>query len=177
MVWWLALAGRCRGGTGGRSSLIDCGVRLIFEGLTSRPGVRRGSLSRNGRCRRGRLPIVESRASRDGAGPSWVLVRAPAASRARSSGLWSVKGGGLPEERGELAGARDRDDAGGLAPLMVQVRPALVEASLCAPGDLDHTGVLAGLAAGERLADERLVAVVVGGLDQEPARVAAGRPW
>jgi hypothetical protein len=41
---------RSRGGTGGRSSLVDCGVRLIFEGLgTSRPGIRRGSLSRNGR--------------------------------------------------------------------------------------------------------------------------------
>ncbi len=50
MVWWLTLAGRSRGGTGGRSSLIDCGVRLIYEGFTSRPGVRRGSPSRNGHC-------------------------------------------------------------------------------------------------------------------------------
>jgi len=38
--------GRCRGRTGGRSSLLDGGVRLICEGLaTSRPGIRRGSLS------------------------------------------------------------------------------------------------------------------------------------
>jgi len=46
--WWCggsARSGRWRGGTSGRSSLVDCGVRLIFEGLTSRPGVRRGSLS------------------------------------------------------------------------------------------------------------------------------------
>ena len=88
----------------------------------------------------------------------------------------SVKGGGLPEERGELAGDRDRDDAGGLAPLVVQVLPALVQAALGAPGDLDDARVLAGLAAGERLADPGRVAVVVGGLDEQPAGVA-GRPW
>jgi len=52
------------------------------------------------------------------------------------------------------------------------VLPALVQASLCAPSDLDHARVLALLAAGERLADARLVAVVVGGLDQQPAGVA-----
>ena len=46
-----ALPGSSRGGTSGRSSLIDCAVRLIFEGSTSRPGIRRGSLSRNGRGR------------------------------------------------------------------------------------------------------------------------------
>jgi len=60
----------------------------------------------------------------------------------------SVKGGGLPEKRGELARAGDRDDAGGLAPLVVQVRPALVQALLGAPGDLNRAWVLAVLAAG-----------------------------
>jgi hypothetical protein len=34
-------------------------------------------------------------------------------------GVISVKGGGLPEKPGELAGAGDRDDSGGLAPLAV----------------------------------------------------------
>ena len=31
-VLWSPRAGRWRGGTSGRSSVIDCGVRLIFEG-------------------------------------------------------------------------------------------------------------------------------------------------
>jgi hypothetical protein len=57
-----------------------------------------------------------------------------------------------PEERGELAGACDRDDSSGLAPVAVQVAPALVQASLCSPGDLDHARVLSLLAVGERLA-------------------------
>ena len=79
--------GRCRGGTGGRSSLFDGGVRLIFEGLvTSRPVFVAARCLGAGAAGRGRLPIVEPRASRDGAGPSWVLVLAPAASRARSLG-------------------------------------------------------------------------------------------
>ncbi len=89
-------------------------------------------------------------------------------------GVCSVKGGGLPAEGGELARAGDRDDARGLAPLAVKVLPALVQASLGAPGDLDDAWVLAGLAAGECLAAARRVAVVVGGLDEQPAGV--GRP-
>jgi hypothetical protein len=117
----LVRAGRCRSGTGGRSSVIDCGIRLIFEGSSSRPGVRRGSPSKSGHGRTSRLPIVLSRASRDGGGPSCVLVLAPTASRARSSVRQSVKGGGLPEEGGEFAGDRDRVHAGGLAPLISEV--------------------------------------------------------
>jgi hypothetical protein len=81
--WWSALAGRWRDGTSGRSSLIDGGVRLIFEGLTSRPGVRRGSPSSGGRGRPG--PVAHSRLA-SLARRSWaslVLVRVPAASRAR----------------------------------------------------------------------------------------------
>src|SRR5215211_6609764 len=170
MCCWVR-TGRWRGGTGGRSSVVDCGVRLIFEGSTSRPGVRRGSPSKSGRCQRCWLPIVLSRASRDGDGPSWVLVRAPAAPRARLSVRGSVKGGGLPAEGGELARDRDRDHAGGLAPPVSQLLPARVQAALGTPGDLDHAWVLAGLAAGEHVADSGRVAVVVGCLDQQPPRV------
>ena len=78
----------------------------------------------------------------------------------------SVKGGGLPEERGELARDRDRDDVGGFASLVVEVRPALMQAVLRAPGDRDHAGVLAALAARESVADRRCAAVLLGGLDQ-----------
>jgi hypothetical protein len=53
-------------------------------------------------------------------------------------GVVSVKGGGLPAERGELARAGDRDDAGGLAPLVVRVRSALMQAMLGAPRDVDR---------------------------------------
>ena len=101
-----------------------------------------------------------------------VLVRAPAARRARSWWCFSGKCGGLPEEAGELARAGDRDDAGRFASLPLEVLPALVQAPLAAPGDLEHARVLVLLAAGERLADARRVAVVVGRLDQEPAGVA-----
>src|SRR5438034_14338 len=97
-----------------------------------------------------------------------VLVAAPAASRARCG---RSQGGGLPEEAGEFAGAGDRDDAGRFASVLAQVLPAAVEALLCAPGDRDHARVLAVLAAGERLADPRPAAVVVGGFDEQPARV------
>jgi hypothetical protein len=38
----------------------------------------------------------------------------------------SVKCRGLPEERGELAGERDRDDTGWLAAFGVQALPALM---------------------------------------------------
>src|SRR3954463_811866 len=166
--------GRARGaawsGGGGegrsrRSSLGDGGVRLIFEGSTSRPGIRRGSLSRSGR-RRPVGPAARSSVA-SLARRSWafvVLVRAPAASPGAVVGVRSVKRGGLPEECGELARAGDRDDAGGLAPLVVEVLPALVQAALGAPGDFDDARVLAVLAVGEALADARRVAVLVGGL-------------
>ena len=165
-------AGRWRGGTSGRSSLIDGDVRLIFEGFTSRPGVRRGSLSRSGRGRPGSVAHSRTASLR-----ATVLGLPGARARPDSVpgaivGVWSVKGCGLPEERGEFACARDRDDTGGLAPLDVQVLPALVQASLGAPCDLDDAWVLAMLAACEGRADVWLVAVVVRGFDQQPACVA-----
>jgi hypothetical protein len=51
------------------------------------------------------------------------------------------------------------------------MRPALVQAALGAPGDLQHSRVLAGLAFLKPFADCGAAAVVLGGLDQEPARV------
>ena len=139
--------GRCRGGTGGRSSLLDGGVRLIFEGLaTSRPGIGRGSLSSVGRGRR--VPVADSR-QREPRATVLDLGWCSCSPRQRPGAIVvvvrSVKGGGLPEECGEFAGDRDRDDAGGLAALVVQALPALVQSSLGAPGDLDHARVLAGL--------------------------------
>ena len=167
-----ALPGRSRGGTGGRSSPVDCGVRLIFEGFTSRPGVRRGSPSRSGHGRPD--PAAHSRRRE----PRAAVVGLPVA-RARPGsvpvalfGRGSVKGGGLPEESGKLACAGDHDDTGVLAAAVVQVHPALVKAPLGTPGDLHHPRVLAPLAPGERFADARLVAVMVCGLDQQAAGVA-----
>jgi hypothetical protein len=55
---------------------------------------------------------------------------------------------------------------------VVQVLPALVEAPLGAPGDRDDARVLAVLAMREGLADARGVAVVVGGLEEQAARVS-----
>ena len=129
IVWRSALPGRWRGGTGGRSSLIDCGVRLIFEGLLPQDPVFVAARCLVTGAASGRLAAhSRSRASVRRLWAFLVLVRAPAASRARSSGVWLVKGGGLPAERGELAGARDRDHTGGLAALVVEVLPALVQA-------------------------------------------------
>ena len=85
--------------------------------------------------------------------------------------MLSVKGCGLPEERGELASARDRDDAGWLAAVAVQVLPAGVEALLGAPGDLDHARVLTGLAASER----RRRSGAGGGSGGRPRPAAGGR--
>jgi hypothetical protein len=54
VVWrlgWLALSGRCRGGTSGRSSLSTAGSDSYTRAVTSRPGIRRGSPSKSGRGR------------------------------------------------------------------------------------------------------------------------------
>jgi putative transposase len=50
-VGWLALSGRCRGGTSGRSSLSTAGSDSYTRAGTSRPGIRRGSPSKSGRGR------------------------------------------------------------------------------------------------------------------------------
>ncbi len=59
----LGSRGRCRGRTGGRSSLLEGGVRLIFEGLATCYLKTRyccGSLSSDGAAGGCRLPIVGS---------------------------------------------------------------------------------------------------------------------
>jgi hypothetical protein len=66
-------------------------------------------------------PAAQSKVASLGAtvvGLPVLLVAAPAAPRGAVVGAGSVKGGGLPEEAGELAGAGDRDDAGWFAPLL-----------------------------------------------------------
>jgi hypothetical protein len=46
-----------------------------------------------------------------------------------------------------------------------------MQSSLRAPGDLDHPRVLAGLSVGQAVTDSGLMAVMVGGFDQQPAGV------
>lgn len=130
--------------------------------------MRRGSLSSRGRgrsltgcpyCIRGHRATV-------------VGLRVARARPDNAAGVVvSFKGGCLPEKAGELARAGDRDDGSGFAAMVVHVPPALIEAVLRAPSDSDHARVLSGLAAGEVLADPWCMAVVVGGLDQEPPGV------
>ena len=102
-----------------------------------------------------------------------LLVRAPATARCAGVvwGCLLVQGRGLPAECGELAGARDCDGAARLAAPLAEVYPAPIKAALGAPGNLNDAGILAVLASSETLAEEGAVAVVVGGLDQEPPRV------
>ncbi len=80
----------------------------------------------------------------------------------------SVQGRGLPAERGELARAGDGDGPGRRAAVLAEVCPALVQAPLRAPRDLNDAWVLTGLAGGEPLTDRGTVAVVVGALDEQP---------
>ena len=133
--------------------MIDGGVRLIFEGLTSRPGIRRGSLSRSGRGRRCRLPIVGSRASRDGVGlPGCSCAPRQRPGRGRGGCGQSRVAASQRNAASSRATAIATTPAG-LRRCVAEVLPALVQASLGAPGDLDDARVLAVLAAGERLAD------------------------
>src|SRR5215216_1053208 len=123
-------------------------------------------------CRTAGLPIARVRGPADGDVTAFVVfVRAPAAAGALDVVLGSVQGRGLPTERGELARAGDGDRAGWLAALRAQVRPAGVQTTLRAPGDLDDAGILAGVAGGELVADARPATIVVSGLDQQPPRV------
>ena len=75
----------------------------------------------------------------------------------------------LPAVPGEFAGNRDRDDPVGLVAGVFELTPASVQASLCAPGDVDDLWRLVALAALELEADTGLAAIVVGGLDQQPS--------
>ncbi len=143
-----------------------------IRGLILKTRVRRGSPSESGRGRRSRLPIVLSRAFSDGDGPSWVLVLAPAAFWARSwVGRSGIEGGGLPEERGELAGDRDRDHAGGLASLVSEVLPAACRRRCARQAISMILGSCPCLAASRARRRCGAGSVVVGGLDQQPAGV------
>jgi len=77
----------------------------------------------------------------------------------------------LPAEARQLAGDGDGDLGALDAAVAVEVAPALVEASLAAPGQIDDRRVVAGLAAAELLRDARRLAVVPGGFDEQPAGV------
>src|SRR5690348_16732374 len=114
------------------------------------------------------------------ADPLWLLrdggcVREGVARRQgrRWNRVWM--GGDFPAVAGKLAGDRDRDDRVGLFAGVFELAPARVEASLRFPGDVDDLRRLAALATLELDADAGLAAVVVGGLDQQPAGVAGPR--
>jgi hypothetical protein len=84
------------------------------------------------------------------------------------SAVRSWRGGGGPEEPGELAGDGDGGDVARLTP-GAQAPVDAVQALLGAPGDLQDVIGLAGLAVLQGDPDPRLAGVVPGGLDQEPA--------
>jgi hypothetical protein len=114
------------------------------------------------------------------ASQGWLLIatpRIPRACRAATDpadGLrvsvseWSFDLGDRPAEAGELAGGRDGDDRAALRALL-EACPDAVQASLRRPGDGDRFRRLAVLALGQGLADLGSLAVVPGGLDQQPA--------
>jgi hypothetical protein len=86
----------------------------------------------------------------------------------RGARLDSVGAGDGPAEAGQLAGDGDGDDRAALGALRVEATPDAVQPLLGLPRDLDDVGALAVLAALERLAARRRLAVVPGGLDQQP---------
>src|SRR5207249_4295795 len=79
--------------------------------------------------------------------------------------------GDLPDVVRELAGDGDRDGRAALAAGGVEVRPALVQAQLGAPGGVDRARGLSLLASAQGQRDTWRAAVVPGGLDQQPAGV------
>ena len=91
----------------------------------------------------------------------------------------SVGAGERPAEPGELAG--DRDDRAALAALTIQAAPDAVQALLGLPRDREDVRGLAVLAALQRLAAGGRLAVMPGGLDQQPAGVTRAvfviAPW
>ena len=113
-------------------------------------------------------------ASRDRIEPSRVLRAVAPAARPQRWGsvqaAWAcpvadgLVGHGGPEEAGELAGDGDVDDGRALA-VVGEVAVAVVQADLGLPGAI-------GRAAGPVVGRRGAVAVVPGGLDQQPAGVA-----
>src|SRR5439155_23623738 len=100
---------------------------------------RRRARARNGRRLVG-LPIALSRV------PAAVARRPPdRTERLRLARVRSWRGGGGPQEAGELARDGDGGDVGGLVPL-AQAALEAVQAVLGAPGDGQHVVGLAGLA-------------------------------
>ncbi len=93
---------------------------------------------------------------------------------ARRHGCWRSRvwmGGDLPAEAAEFAGDRDGNDAVGLVACVFELSPAGVQAALRAPCDVDDLWWLVTLSAFKLETDPGLAAVVVGGLDQQPAGV------
>ena len=79
---------------------------------------------------------------------SWALlvsVRVPATPTERVMVGWSGDGGGLPQERGQFTGTRDRDNPGRFATGDVQPLPLAVQPLLRAPRDGAHARVGADL--------------------------------
>ena len=66
--------------------------------------------------------------------------------------VWLVGGGDRPAEAGELARDGHGDHGAALAAFGVESAPRVVQALLGLPGERDDVGVLAGLAALERVA-------------------------
>ena len=166
------VAGRCRGGTGGRSSLVDRWVRLIFEGWLPQDPVRRGSPPRIGRGPPvAGLPIAAVREPADGAWAFLVLVRAPAARRARWWISWSVR---LAASQQNAASSRAQATATVPAGLPRSWRrcPQRSCRRRWARQAISTTrGSWPAWRRASVVADARRVAVVVGGLDQQPAGV------
>jgi hypothetical protein len=90
----------------------------------------------------------------------------------RRNRVWmGYPGGDLPAVGGEFAGDRDRDDPAWFVAGVFELAPAGVEPALRAPGDVDDLGCVSALAALECFPDRGSAAVVLGGLDQQPAGV------
>ena len=118
---------------------------------------------------RGRRPGGGGGCSQSARG-RWGANASPRRPGRRRTG-WLVDERDLPAVGGQLAGDGDGDDAVLLAARGLQQSPAGVQPALGAPGGVDGAGALPALAALEGHPDRGVVAVVVGGLDEQPAGV------